>query len=103
LVDRFYQARMQYLRDIKFEGEIMTTIRPENENSIKAAQRNGFVNTATLDRHGYLIFVPGENMVFQQEQQQARHRGAEATLPTDPTPTRTADLRTGRTDGPQPC
>ncbi|MDX2027043.1 MAG: GNAT family protein [Alphaproteobacteria bacterium] len=58
LVNKFYAARMQYLRDIKFEGDITTTIRPGNHQSIKAAERNGFASTGSLDEHGYLIFVP---------------------------------------------
>lgn len=59
LVDRFYDARMQYIRDSGFEGTIQTTIRPDNISSQKAAGRNGFVNTQVLDSYGYYIFRPG--------------------------------------------
>lgn len=58
LVNTLYKARMDYLKEIGFEGEIRTTIRPENTNSQKAALRNGFKNTGRLDEYGYCIFVP---------------------------------------------
>lgn len=58
LVDHFYSARMQYLKNIGFSGDIRTTIRPDNEPSQKAARRNGFEDTGVLDGHGYKIFKP---------------------------------------------
>ncbi|MBI1273354.1 MAG: GNAT family N-acetyltransferase [Alphaproteobacteria bacterium] len=57
LVDKFYQARMKYLED--FNGDIITTIKSDNHASIKAAERNGFVHTGEVDRHGYLVFSSG--------------------------------------------
>jgi len=60
LVNKFYDARMKYLRENGFDGEITTTIHPDNLSSQKAAARNGFVNTGQLDKHGYFIFKPGD-------------------------------------------
>jgi len=67
LVGKFYEARKQYLTAIGFEGEVLTTIRPENHSSLKAAARNGFINTGRLDEHGYCILVP-QHFVGQQQQ-----------------------------------
>ncbi len=58
LVDKLYQARMEYLQQNGFDGEIRTTIRPDNTRSKTAANRNGFIPTGIQDEHGYDIFVP---------------------------------------------
>lgn len=58
LVDKLYQARMEYLNDAGFAGEILTTIRPENTRSRTAAARNGFIDTGRTDDQGYCIYTP---------------------------------------------
>lgn len=58
LVNNFYHARMAYLANIKFTGEVYMTISEENSSSQKAAERNGFENTGKMDRNGSYIYVP---------------------------------------------
>jgi hypothetical protein len=62
LADRFYAARMQYLADIGFDGEITTEIKPDNIASRKAAERNGFVDTGKFNKAGSIIYVPGTSL-----------------------------------------
>lgn len=58
LVNNFYEARMKYLKDINFKGEIMLTIREENLASQKSAARNSFEFSGKLDNNGYQIWTP---------------------------------------------
>lgn len=58
LVNKLYQARMEYLKNTGFQGEILTTIRPDNTSSRTAAARNGFIDTGRTDEHGYCVYVP---------------------------------------------
>jgi RimJ/RimL family protein N-acetyltransferase len=55
--DIFYRTRLNYLQQIGFGGDVSTSIGPENTDSIKAAERNGFTNTGLLDKQGYCIFA----------------------------------------------
>ncbi|HPF79019.1 MAG TPA: GNAT family N-acetyltransferase [Alphaproteobacteria bacterium] len=58
LVDIFYQRRMNYLKDMGYDGRIIMTIHPDNTNSQKAAARNGFIKTGEQDRFGYDVLMP---------------------------------------------
>lgn len=53
LVDNFYNTRMNYLKNIGFNGDIIMSIHPDNIPSQKAAARNGFVKTGASDNYGY--------------------------------------------------
>ena len=56
LIDHLYKARLDYLHEIGFEGDITVGIKPDNLRSIRAAERNGFVNTREIDKHGCYVF-----------------------------------------------
>ncbi len=42
LANHLYDVRKKYLREIGFEGDVITSIEPTNAPSMKAAERNGF-------------------------------------------------------------
>ena len=45
LSQTLYEARMNHLKEIGYRGKVITSIRPDNEYSLRAAKKNGFKET----------------------------------------------------------
>jgi RimJ/RimL family protein N-acetyltransferase len=55
--DMLYEARIKHLRETGFVGQVLTTIRPNNEESHKAAARHGFSRTGEMTQHGHEVLM----------------------------------------------
>ena len=57
-----YEARMRHLKQIGYEGKIITSIREDNEPSMRAAQRNGFIRTDVSVHDKIILERPGVDL-----------------------------------------